>query len=119
MGLKPHASGDYSITVAQANSALEDQGQVFTSPSATFVGVYDGHEGPEASHFITHHLFPLLHKFALEGGGLSAEVIKRAFDATEEEFIRLVKRSWMARPQIAFFGSFCLVGVIFDNILLL
>lgn len=61
MDLKPHSSGDYSIAVVQANSFLEDQGQVFTSPSATYVGVYDGHGGPEASRFITHHLFPLLH----------------------------------------------------------
>lgn len=61
MELKPHASGDYSIAVVQANSMLEDQGQVLTSPSATYVGVYDGHGGPEASRFITRHLFPLLH----------------------------------------------------------
>ena len=61
MDLKPHASGDYSIAVVQANSSLEDQGQVFTSPSATYIGVYDGHGGPEASRFITHHLFPFLH----------------------------------------------------------
>lgn len=60
MDLKPHASGDYSIAVVQANSSLEDQGQVFTSPSATFVGVYDGHGGPEASRFITNHLFSFL-----------------------------------------------------------
>lgn len=66
MDLKPHASGDYSIAVVQANSSLEDQGQVFTSPSATYVGVYDGHGGPEASRFITHHLFPFLQsKFIL------------------------------------------------------
>lgn len=58
--LKPHASGNYSIAVVQANSSLEDQAQVFTSPSATFVGVYDGHGGPEASRFITNHLFAFL-----------------------------------------------------------
>jgi len=58
--LKPHASGNYSIAVVQANSSLEDQAQVFTSPSATFVGVYDGHGGPEASRFITNHLFSFL-----------------------------------------------------------
>lgn len=34
--LKPHASGDFSIAVVQANSSLEDQSQVFTSPSATY-----------------------------------------------------------------------------------
>lgn len=60
-GLKPHACGDYSMAVVQANSSLEDQGQVFTSPSATYVGVYDGHGGPEASRFINYHLFAFLH----------------------------------------------------------
>ncbi|XWS33527.1 hypothetical protein CRYUN_Cryun22dG0090900 [Craigia yunnanensis] len=115
--LKPHTSGDYSIAVVQANSSLEDQGQVFTSPSATYVGVYDGHGGPEASRFITHHLFPFLHKFASEHGGLSEEVIRKAFDATEEEFLHLVKRSWLARPQIASVGSCCLVGAIANDIL--
>ncbi|XP_043713517.1 probable protein phosphatase 2C 63 [Telopea speciosissima] len=117
MDLKPHASGEFSIAVVQANSSLEDQSQVFTSPSATYVGVYDGHGGPEASRFINNHLFPHLHKFAAEQGGLSADVIKKAFDATEEEFLHLVKRSWPARPQIASVGSCCLVGAISDDML--
>ncbi|XP_040988979.1 probable protein phosphatase 2C 63 [Juglans microcarpa x Juglans regia] len=115
--LKPHALGDYSFAVVQANSFLEDQGQVFTSPSATYVGVYDGHGGPEASRFITHHLFPFLHKFATEEGGLSEDVIKKAFDATEQEFLHLVKRSWPAQPQIASVGSCCLVGAISNDVL--
>lgn len=59
--LKPHASGEFSIAVVQANSSLEDQSQVYTSPSATYVGVYDGHGGPEASRFVNRHLFPYLH----------------------------------------------------------
>ncbi|XP_059623975.1 probable protein phosphatase 2C 63 [Cornus florida] len=117
MDLKPHASGDYSIAVVQANSSLEDQGQVFTSPSATYVGVYDGHGGPEASRFITSHLFPYLHKFALEQGGLSEEVIRKAFDAIEKEFVDLVKQSWLSRPQIASVGSCCLVGAISNDVL--
>lgn len=61
MDLKPHASGEYSIAVVQANSSLEDQAQVFTSPSATYIGVYDGHGGFEASRFIRNHLFGYLH----------------------------------------------------------
>ncbi|XP_061341651.1 probable protein phosphatase 2C 63 [Gastrolobium bilobum] len=117
MDLKPHASGDYSIAVVQANSTLEDQGQVFTSPSATFVGVYDGHGGPEASYFITNHLFSFLHEFASEEGGLSEQVIKKAFDATEMEFLHLVKQSWTARPQIASVGSCCILGAISNSVL--
>lgn len=54
------SGGEYSIGVVQANSTLEDQGQVMTSPNATFVGVYDGHGGFEASRFISNHLFPYL-----------------------------------------------------------
>lgn len=58
--LKPHASGDFSLAVVQANHALEDQAQVCASPFATYVGVYDGHGGPEASRFINRNLFPYL-----------------------------------------------------------
>lgn len=115
--LKSHASGDYSIAVAQANSSLEDQSQVFTSPSAIYVGVYDGHGGPEASRFVNKHLFPYMQKFATEQGGLSADVIRKAFSATEEEFLRLVKQSLPAMPQIASVGSCCLVGAIANDVL--
>ncbi|KAL6317405.1 hypothetical protein AAG906_030158 [Vitis piasezkii] len=117
MDLKPHPCGDLSIAVVQANSSLEDQSQVFTCPSATFVGVFDGHGGPEASRFLNSHLFPRLHKLASEQGGLSTDIIKKAFDDTEEQFLHLVKRSWPARPQIALVGSCCLVGVISNDVL--
>ncbi|KAL5561344.1 hypothetical protein UlMin_031091 [Ulmus minor] len=115
--LKSHASGDYSIAVVQANSTLEDQSQVFTSPSTLYVGVYDGHGGPEASRFVNRHLFSFFQKFATELGGISAEVIKKAFSATEEEFLRLVKTNFPARPQIASVGSCCLVGAIANDVL--
>lgn len=117
LDLKPHASGDFSIAVVQANSSLEDQGQVLTSPSATYVGVYDGHGGPEASRFVNSRLFPHLNKFASEQGGISEDVIKKAFDATEEEFLHLVKHSWLSRPQIASVGSCCLMGAITEDMI--
>ncbi|XP_065869978.1 probable protein phosphatase 2C 63 [Euphorbia lathyris] len=115
--LRPHASGDFSIAVVQANSNLEDQSQVLTSPSATYVGVYDGHGGPEASRFVNKHLFPFMQKFASEQGGMSVDVIKKAFNATEEEFCHLVKRSLPIKPQIAAVGSCCLVGAITNGVL--
>ncbi|CAN8327358.1 unnamed protein product [Cochlearia groenlandica] len=115
--LRPHAGGDYSIAVVQANSRLEDQSQVFTSSSATYVGVYDGHGGPEASRFVNRHLFPYMHKLENEHGGLSADVIKKAFKETEEEFCHMVKRSLPMKPQMATVGSCCLFGAISNGTL--
>lgn len=56
--LKQCSSGDFSIAVVQANELLEDQSQVQVGPHGTFIGIYDGHGGPEASRFITNILFP-------------------------------------------------------------
>jgi pyruvate dehydrogenase phosphatase len=56
--LLPHAAGEFSIAVVQANALLEDQSQVETGAYGTFVGVYDGHGGPEAARFINDNMFP-------------------------------------------------------------
>jgi pyruvate dehydrogenase phosphatase len=56
--LRPHAAGEFSMAAAQANAAMEDQAQVLASPSATLVGVYDGHGGADASRFLRSQLFP-------------------------------------------------------------
>ena len=53
----------------------------------------------------------------MEQGGLSADVIKNAFSATEEDFLNLVKKSLPVRPKIASVGSCCLVGAISDDVL--
>ncbi|PAN50957.1 hypothetical protein PAHAL_9G560400 [Panicum hallii] len=110
--LKAHASGDYSIAVAQANEALEDQAQVLAAPGATLVGVYDGHGGPEAARFVNRRLFSLIQDYAAENGGLSAEVFQKAFGATEDEFVGMVQKSWPSHPRIMSVGSCCLVGAI-------
>ncbi|XP_018477144.1 probable protein phosphatase 2C 63 [Raphanus sativus] len=115
--LRPHAGGEYSIAVVQANSRLEDQSQVFTSSSATYVGVHDGHGGPEASRFVNRHLFPYIHKFAKEEGGLSVDVIRKAFKETEDDFCHMVKRSLPSKPQMATVGTCCLFGAISDGTL--
>ena len=60
-----HAAGEFSFAVAQANETLEDHSQVETGAAATFVGVYDGHGGAEASRFISDHLFAhLIRKYS-------------------------------------------------------
>lgn len=52
-----HSVGEYSFAVAQANEPIEDHSQVETGRGATFVGVYDGHGGPDAARFVSDHLF--------------------------------------------------------------
>lgn len=65
----------------------------------------------------THVSVNLIVEYASEQGGLSVDVIKKAFKATEEEFLHLVKRSLPLSPQIASVGSCCLLGAISDNVL--
>ena len=55
--LEKHSCGEFSFAVVQANEVIEDHSQVETGSGAMFVGVYDGHGGPEASRFIRDHLF--------------------------------------------------------------
>ncbi|GLT70066.1 hypothetical protein SLA2020_421670 [Shorea laevis] len=120
-----HVGGQFSMAVIQANSLLEDQsqlesgplGSLESGPYGTFVGIYDGHGGPEASQFINEHLFDHIKKFTAENHGMSADVINKAFLATEEEFLNLVNKQFQTKPQIASVGSCCLVGVICSGLL--
>ena len=48
---------------------------------------------------------------------MSVEVIRKAFQATEEGFLSLVTKQWPMKPQIAAVGSCCLVGVICNGTL--
>ncbi|KAJ8759875.1 hypothetical protein K2173_009976 [Erythroxylum novogranatense] len=115
-----HVNGEFSMAVIQANNVLEDYSQLESGPlssldsgpQGTFVGVYDGHGGPEAARFVTEHLFKNLKKFTSENHGMSADVITKAFLATEEEFLSLVNSQWLNKPQIASVGACCLVGVV-------
>ncbi|KAI9127496.1 hypothetical protein K1719_000489 [Acacia pycnantha] len=120
-----HLSGDFSMAVIQANNLLEDQSQIESGslsssesgPYGTFVGVYDGHGGPETSRFINYNLFNHLKRFAAEQQSMSVDVIRKALQATEEGFMSLVARQWPIQPQIASVGSCCLVGVICNGTL--
>jgi pyruvate dehydrogenase phosphatase len=43
---------------------------------------------------------------------MSVDVIRKAYQATEEGFLSVVTKQWPMKPQIAAVGSCCLVGVI-------
>ncbi|KAF9674818.1 hypothetical protein SADUNF_Sadunf10G0166500 [Salix dunnii] len=166
-----HVNGEFSMAVIQANNLLEDFSQlesgsmssVDPGPQGTFVGVYDGHGGPEAARFVNERLFEnikilsiaRIHNadcpsnvivlvleekrvydygfassvlffavlaihgagFTSENNGMSADVINKAFLATEEEFLSLVKNQWLHKPQIASVGACCLVGIVCSGVL--
>lgn len=120
-----HIYGDFSMSVVQANSLLEDQSQIESGslsltgsgPYGTFVGVYDGHGGPETSRYVNDHLFQNLKRFTSEQGCMSTEVIQKAFQATEEGFLSVVTKQWNIKPQIASVGTCCLIGIICDRTL--
>lgn len=120
-----HINGEFSMAVVQANNLLEDQSQIESGclsfldsgPYGTFVGIYDGHGGPETSRYINDHLFHHLKRFAAEQQSMSVDVIRKAFQATEEGFFSIVAKQWPIKPQIAAVGSCCLVGVVCNGIL--
>ncbi|XVE75721.1 hypothetical protein DITRI_Ditri12bG0115300 [Diplodiscus trichospermus] len=115
--LEKHSYGDFSYAVVQSNEIIEDHSQVETGKDATFVGVYDGHGGPDASRFISDHLFQNLIRLARANGTISEDTLRSAFFATEDGFLTLVRRTCGIKPLIAAIGSCCLVGVIWRGTL--
>ncbi|WCJ23301.1 Protein phosphatase 2C family protein [Euphorbia peplus] len=113
-----YGSGEFSMAVMQANQVLEDQTQIESGSFGTFVGVYDGHGGPEASRYVCDHLFKHFKAISAESRGVvSSETIQRAFRATEDGFTSVVSNLWTTYPQIATAGTCCLVGVIWKQTL--
>ncbi|CAN0927633.1 Probable protein phosphatase 2C 68 [Linum grandiflorum] len=110
--LEKHSCGEFSFAVVQANETIEDHSQVETGPDSLFVGVYDGHGGPEASRFISDHLFKHFSRFGRDSGTISEETLRQAFSATEDGFLTVVRRSYEIKPLMAAIGSCCLAGVI-------
>ncbi|CAI9765434.1 unnamed protein product [Fraxinus pennsylvanica] len=120
-----HFNGEFSMAVVQANNLIEDQSQLESGslgmhdsgPYGTFVGIYDGHGGPEASQFVNDHLFQHLKRLTSEHQTMSTEVIRKAFQATEDGFFSVVSKQWPTKPQIASVGTCCLVGLICNGTL--
>lgn len=87
-----HLNGEFSMAVVQANNLLEDQSQLESGslstldsgPYGTFIGIYDGHGGPETSRYINDHLFQhlkskksKLERMLLHNSGCWAWVFKK------------------------------------------
>ncbi|PIA51280.1 hypothetical protein AQUCO_01100250v1 [Aquilegia coerulea] len=107
-----YASGEFSMAIIQANQVIEDQCQIESGSFGTFVGIYDGHGGPDAARYVCDHLYRHFREISAETQGVSSETIRRAFLETENGFTSLVSQLWNTRPQLATVGTCCLVGVI-------
>ncbi|CAE6264703.1 unnamed protein product [Arabidopsis arenosa] len=54
-------------------------------------------------------------RFAAEQDSMSVDVIRKAYEATEEGFLGVVAKQWAVKPHIAAVGSCCLVRVVCDG----
>lgn len=76
--LGQHLVGEFSMAVVQANTLIEDHSQIESGclslhesgPYGTFVGVYDGHGGPETSRYVVDNLFQHLKSMSFNSTGL-------------------------------------------------
>ncbi|CAM8898226.1 unnamed protein product [Rhodiola kirilowii] len=113
-----YGSGDYSMAVLQGNRVLEDQCQIESGPFGTFVGVYDGHGGPEAARFVCDRIFQRFQEILAEhNGSVTGQIIRDAFLRMVEEFFTHVGDLQNAQPNIAISGTCCLVGVVYQKML--
>ncbi|KAI3971209.1 hypothetical protein MKW92_006340 [Papaver armeniacum] len=107
------SSGDFSMAVVQANQVLEDQSQIESfGGDTTFVGVYDGHGGPDTARYVCDNLYRHFREISEEAHGVTSETIRRAFLETEQGYTAIVDQLWDTRPNLATVGSCCLVGVV-------
>ncbi|KAK7272419.1 hypothetical protein RJT34_29000 [Clitoria ternatea] len=114
-GLDKHSSGEFLVAVVQANGVIKDHSQFEIGSDAFFVGVYDGHGGPDASQYVSNNLFQNLISRAQDDMNISEETIRSAFAATEDGFMTVVRRGFEIKPMIAEVGSCVLVGVIWKG----
>ncbi|KVH99764.1 probable protein phosphatase 2C 42 [Cynara cardunculus var. scolymus] len=113
-----YGSGEYSMAVVQANQVLEDQSQIESGSFGTFVGVYDGHGGPDVARYVCDNLFRNFQAISAEDYGVvTPETIRNTFLETENGFTAVVSELFNVRPSIATVGSCCLVGVIYQQTL--
>lgn len=89
--------------------------QVETSSSGVFMGVYDGHGGPEASAFVESALFGKIQEAMLSNGGMSEQTIIRAFEVSTRSnglqcsspFVRGPKLQEMLMKGLPIFRMVC------------
>ncbi|XP_015055376.1 probable protein phosphatase 2C 25 [Solanum pennellii] len=115
--LEKHSCGEFSFAMVQSNEVCEDYGHVEPGREGTFVGVYDGHGGLDASRFACDNLSRHLITLAREKETIDEEVLNNAFAATEDGFLSIVEREFHDDPTIATTGCCCLVGVIWRRTL--
>ncbi|KAJ3669301.1 hypothetical protein LUZ60_011251 [Juncus effusus] len=109
------SAGDVSAAVVQANQVLEDQCLVESGAFGTFVGVFDGHGGPDAARFVCDHIFRHFLEISSSSASITPATIRNTFLTTERSFLSLVSSLFPSNPDISTCGTCCLVGLIHNN----
>ena len=98
-GSSKHKRGGLdSGKIKKKTQRKNQRSQVEIGSNAMFVGVYDGHGGPEASRFINDHLFLHLMRIAREHGSISEDILRSFVSATGDGSLTLVRRSYGIKP---------------------
>ncbi|XP_039047660.1 probable protein phosphatase 2C 38 [Hibiscus syriacus] len=110
--LGQHVYGDFSMAVIQVNSLLEDRSQLqLRLLSSSRFGQYVTVIGVKA------YYVSLDVQHVSENQDISINDLIKAFLVTEDEFLSLVRKQWLVKPQMASVGSCCLTGVICNGLL--
>ncbi|XP_045802959.1 probable protein phosphatase 2C 43 [Trifolium pratense] len=101
--------GEFSMAAVKANDVMEDHSQLDVGKKALFVGIYDGHNGAEASNFLITNLFENLIRIIQENNNnVSENILRQVVAEMEELFMTDVEEGNQQRPELALVGSSCL-----------
>ncbi|KAL1542554.1 protein-serine/threonine phosphatase [Salvia divinorum] len=118
-----HQWGEFSMAAVKSDPVVQGYSQLESGsmslhpsgPYGAFVGIYDGHGGPNASEFIKDHLFEIVKRLMSDRGEMSGGVLDLSFLALDEQYLQLVRNESEAFPSLLSAGSSCLVGVVIEG----
>ncbi|GAU23427.1 hypothetical protein TSUD_331250 [Trifolium subterraneum] len=106
------------MAAVQANGVIEGQSQLDVGKKALFVGIYDGHNGADASSFLSNRLLEnLLQKIQQNNNNMSENIMRQVVAEMEELFMTDVEEGNQQQPELALVGSSCLFCIVWRRTL--
>ncbi|KAF6152001.1 hypothetical protein GIB67_010575 [Kingdonia uniflora] len=99
----------FSVAAAQSNLISEDFFHIETDEKGLFVGIYDGHGGCEASHYLSQNFHQTLISHGNLEPHLSEDTLKLVFSRIEDQFL-IHANDTIQEIKRGSVGSCCLVA---------